>query len=88
MGFGWALMNLGLKGKLKRQESSGGSGMRGKWDKKVKMMLLGLFLGSLIACTQWSESYDEARETAKRCSIQPTAPGCAEAGWGRGGMGF
>lgn len=61
-----------------------------KWNlyKSVTLGLLGLLIGFLLACTQWQGAYDEARETAKRCSIQPTAPGCAEAGWGRPGMGF
>ncbi len=81
-------MNSGLGEILRIQEGSGGLEMKSKWGKGLKMVVSGLFLASLIACTQWQGSYDEARETAKRCSIQPTAPGCAEAGWGRPGMGF
>lgn len=62
--------------------------MRRRLDRAVKIAFLGVFLGLLFACTQWPGAHEEARETAKRCSIQPTAPGCAEAGWGRPGMGF
>lgn len=62
--------------------------MNKKWPRAVGRALIGLLLGSLLGCAQWQGAHEEARETAKRCSTQPTAPGCAEAGWGRPGMGF
>jgi hypothetical protein len=62
--------------------------MRNGWKRAVVGALaFGLIVFS-SGCSQWLAASEEARETAKRCSIQPTAPGCAEAGWGRPGMGF
>ncbi len=62
--------------------------MKRNWNRAIKTALVVFLLGSLLGCSQWQAAHEEARETAKRCSVQPTAPGCAEAGWGRPGMGF
>jgi hypothetical protein len=61
--------------------------MREKLQRVAGVALFAILLGFSCGCSQWQAASEEARETAKRCSIQPTAPGCAEAGWGRPGMG-